>query len=604
MRERGNFRSQRAMLPMPFRFLTMLFALLFSAQMLAAQSNNAVWVQIKARPSLTEALAEAQSFDRTLDNVNGFALGGGWYAIALGPFTRAEADQTLRDLRRRNLIPRDSYITFTSAFEERFWPNGSTRITSVADPVTPPVEETEEVVETIVEDIVPDEPQEPEFKDPGETPRQARASEDLLNREQKKDLQRLLQWAGFYNSAIDGAYGRGTRGSMAAWQEANGYEATGVMTTKQRAEILAAYNAILDGMGMRTVAEFDSGIEMQIPTGVVAKTPPIYPFVTFDATTEIPAKVILISQEGDRTTMAGLFEIMQTLTIVPLDGDRRLTKNGFTIEGRSDEIVSYTEVGLRDGQIKGYTLVWPTGDEERRRRVLGEMRESFTRIDGVLAADAGIELLDDIDLLSGLEVRRPQFSRSGFFTDGSGTVVTTTAAIGSCQRITLNEDYEAQLVGQDDALGVAVLRPLENIAPMSSATFRATPLPRTSEVAAAGFSFEGLLGAPTLTYGTVEDLRGLRGEEDLTRLAMAPQPGDAGGPIFDIGGNVVGMLMARATTGPQLPNDVSLKADGAAIQTLLANAGLAADIGDQLGALDPVDLTEYASEMTVLVSCW
>jgi hypothetical protein len=64
------------------------------------------------------------------------------------------------------------------------------------------------------------------------------------------------------------------------------------------------------------------------------------------------------------------------------------------------------------------------------------------------------------------------------------------------------------------------------------------------------------------------------------------------------------MLMARATTGPQLPNDVSLKADGAAIQTLLANAGLAADTGDQLGALDPVDLTEYASEMTVLVSCW
>ena len=120
----------------------------------------------------------------------------------------------------------------------------------------------------------------------------------------------------------------------------------------------------------------------------------------------------------------------------------------------------------------------------------------------------------------------------------------------------------------------------------------------------ARWALEGLLGAPTLTYGTVEDLRGLRGEEDLTRLAMAPQPGDAGGPIFDIGGNVVGMLMARATTGPQLPNDVSLKADGTAIQTLLANAGLAADIGDQLGALDPVDLTEYASEMTVLVSCW
>jgi S1-C subfamily serine protease len=295
---------------------------------------------------------------------------------------------------------------------------------------------------------------------------------------------------------------------------------------------------------------------------------------------------------------------MQTLTIVPLDGPRRLNKNGFTLEGTDDQIVSYTEVGLRDGQIKGFTLVWPTGDEERRRRILGEMQTSFTRIGGTLAPDAGLELLDDIDLLSGLEIRRPKFSRTGFFTDGAGTVVTTLAAVNECQRVTVNEDYEAEVVSRDAALDVAVLRPTERIAPISVATFRATALPRTSEVAVAGFSFEGLLGAPTLTYGTVQDLRGLGGEVELTRLALAPQPGDAGGPVFDIGGNVVGMLMARETGSRQLPNDVSLKADSDAIQGLLESAGLSVASGDQLGALDPVDLTEYAGEMTVLVSCW
>ena len=67
---------------------------------------------------------------------------------------------------------------------------------------------------------------------------------------------------------------------------------------------------------------------------------------------------------------------------------------------------------------------------------------------------------------------------------------------------------------------------------------------------------------------------------------------------------MVGMLMARDTGARQLPNDVSLKAASDAIQSLLAASGLSAASGDQLGALDPVDLTEYAGEMTVLVSCW
>lgn len=593
----GNFRSQEATFTMPIKLLSFVLALLFGAQVAIAQSANAVWVQIKARPSLTEATVEAQRYSEVLQDVKGFALGGGWYAVALGPYTRAEADQTLRNLRRRNLIPRDSYITFTSAFDTQFWPLEGDRTAVVETQESNP--EPEETV------VVVEEPAEPEFRDAGETVREARNSENLLNREQKKDLQRLLQWAGFYNSGIDGAYGPGTRRAMAAWQEANGYEATGVMSTLQRAEILAAYNAILDGMDMRLVTDFDAGVEVQIPTGVVSKTAPIYPFVTFASRGDIEAQVILISQEGNRTSLAGLYDIMQTLTIVPLEGTRNINRNGFVIEGRDDNIVSYTEVGLSDGEIKGFMLVWPTGDEERRRRILTEMQTSFTRIDGALSPETGAELLDDIDLLSGLEIRRPKFSRSGFYTDGNGTVVTTTEAIGSCARITIGDSYDAQVAAQDEALGVAVLRPQEAIVPISFANFRSTSPRRRSEVAVAGYSFEGLLGAPTLTYGTLQDLKGLGGEEGLNRLALAPQPGDAGGPVFDIGGNVVGMLLARTNDGGrELPGDVSLSASADTLRDLLSQAGVSAQSGDQVGALDPVDLTAYAGEMTALVSCW
>ncbi len=92
--------------------------------------------------------------------------------------------------------------------------------------------------------------------------------------------------------------------------------------------------------------------------------------------------MLLISQPGDQNRLFGLYEILQTLTIIPENGPRERTDDGFTIEGTDGRIVSYTEVSLADNEIKGFTLVWPAGDEERRTRLLETMRASFTRLPG------------------------------------------------------------------------------------------------------------------------------------------------------------------------------------------------------------------------------
>ncbi len=114
-----------------------------------------------------------------------------------------------------------------------------------------------------------------------------------------------------------------------------------------------------------------------------------------------------------------------------------------------------------------------------------------------------------------------------------------------------------------------------------------------------------MLGAPTVTFGPLSDLRGLQGEEELTRLALAPLPGDAGGPVFDAGGSVVGMLLPAATdTGRQLPPDVRFAARGDMIRAILDEEGIATEIGNVSAGLAPEDLTTLAGEITVLVSCW
>ncbi len=584
---------------MPRFLLTILFAVVMTTRAAFAQQEDAVWVQVEAQPSLAQANRQIINYANRLQDVNGFALGGGWYGIALGPYNRADAETVLRAYRRDGLIPRDAYITFTSSFESQFWPIGANLLnvrveTPAAEPLAQPEAQPAAQIAPETETIVPD-----------ETPREARASEAQLTRDEKKELQSWLKWAGFYNAAIDGSYGRGTRASMSAWQAANGYETTGVLTTAQRAALKGQYNAVLDGLGLQSVSNFDAGIEMMIPTEVVSLKSTEYPFVTYTPTADLDAQVVMISQTGDQSTLFGLYDIMQTLDIVPLEGPRERKDNSFVLVGEDAARISHTEVSLIRGEIKGFTLVWPSGDEERRRRVLTEMRSSFNRIDGVLDPSAGSNAVQDIDLLAGLEIRKPKLSRSGFYIDNKGTVITTAEAVGSCQRITLDDEYDAELVGVNDQLGVAVLRPQTSLAPIAVASFRNSQPRLKSEVAVAGYSFGGVLSAPSVTFGTLSDLRGLEGEETLTRLALAPLPGDAGGPVFDTGGSVVGMLLPKADgTSRQLPGDVSFAASGDAIRALLTQEGITTDAGESLGIMAPEDLTALAGDMTVLVSCW
>jgi hypothetical protein len=75
--------------------------------------------------------------------------------------------------------------------------------------------------------------------------------------------------------------------------------------------------------------------------------------------------------------------------------------------------------------------------------------------------------------------------------------------------------------------------------------------------------------------------------------------------VVDGTGAVLGMLIpATANAGRVLPGEVSFLADAASIKTMLATAGITPETAIRQGALPPEDLTDLATSMTVLVSCW
>ena len=575
-----------------------------------ADGRDTVFIQIEAQPSLARAEDSLRRYAARVQDVNGFALGGGWYAIALGPYPEDEAPALLRNLRRSGLIPRDSYVAQPSEYQRQFWPVGTDTLAQDVETQAPRTDgrstqaRSERVAPSSTPEPAASPAASPEVQPIDETPREARASEARLTREEREDLQIALKWAGYYGGAIDAAFGRGTRGSMARWQEANGHEATGVLTTRQRAELLGQYNAVLEGLGLRVVRDTGAGIRIRLPMDVVSFDRYEAPFAHYTPTGSIDARVLLISQKGDRATLAGLYDIMQTLEIVPETGPRTLRDEAFTLIGEGPYTISHTQAWLKNGEIKGFTLIWPAGDEERRRRLLGEMQESFSRIDGTLDPTAGADRVQDIDLVSGLEIRKPKMSRSGFYVDRAGTVVTTAEVVDGCARITLDDAFDATVQTVDPATGIAVLRPVEPLAPLSVATFGET-LPRLkADVAVAGYSYGGVLSAPTVTFGQLEDVQGLQGEDSLKRLALNALDGDVGGPVVDGGGAVVGMLLPARVDGRQLPDGVSFAAKSEAIRNVLEAAGVTSAGSADTTELNPEALTARATGMTVLVSCW
>ncbi|UWR61329.1 serine protease [Phaeobacter inhibens] len=579
----------------------MTLASAFSGVAHAQQSSqDTVWIQVAARASLREAQAEAQEFAARLPDVSGFALGGGWYGIVLGPYARTDADRVLQVYRSERQIPRDSFIAFGRNLGNQFYPTAASANTEPQPTVESPV------LEPIDPAVVTEAPAEPvQTTLPDETPAEARRSESRLTREERKDLQVALKAAGFYTSTIDGAFGRGTRGSMSDWQSARGYAPTGVLTTAQRQALMDEYNAPLISVGMAPLTDTKAGIALKIPAGEVTFDRYESPFALFKSSGDLGAQVLLISQPGDKRTLYGLYDIMQTLKIVPLDGPRQRSGNSFTLEGRGNGIVSYTEARLANGEIKGFTLVWPMGDDDRRARVLAEMQTSFERIDGVLDPAVGADAPQNVDLVSGLDVRKPRLSRSGFYVDAKGSVVTTSDVVAGCARVTLDHEYQAEVAFNDSAAGIAVLRPVEPLAPMAVANLASASARLQSDIAVSGFSYEGVLGAPSLSWGSLQDVKDLTGNAGVSRLQLTSQPGDAGGPVLTTDGAVQGMLLSQSKSATQLPEGVSFAANAESLRSALSSAGVTPkDASAGATALPVGALTRQASGMTVLVSCW
>ena len=603
---------------MSFRWYALALALsLTLIPMVHAQeaAEEQAWIQIESYPSEATARARAMAYAAELADVAVFK-GRSWHAIVLGPYSPEAAAGRLAELRRSGQVPRDAFVTdgagFTGVLEDlaAAAPSQGEAVTPeapVAETVTP---ETAEVgtVEPETTQTLTEEPA-PLIAEPDETLREARSTEAELSQDERKALQEALKWYGFYTSGIDGAFGPGTRASMSAWQEANGFEPTGVLTTRQRATLVANHSADLAEFGFESVTEAEAGVEITLPLSLVAFDRYEPPFVHFSEKNGSGLQILLISEPGGPEALAGLYDILQTLDAVPETGERSLRETSFTIRAVSSKVESLAFAETRDGMVKGYLVVWNPVDADRMGRILPVLQSSFRAVGGK-ALDPGLVPMEEAALsgmLSGLELRKPARVASGVFVDQTGHVATALANVAGCAKVTIGAETAAEVAAEDAAAGLALLAPRAALAPRAVARL-ATASPRGgSEISVAGFSYGERLPAAVLTFGTFEAAEGLMGEPGWARLLAPVMAGDMGGPVLDGAGGVIGVLVpVPAEVGRQLPEGMALAADAASLGELVQGAGLAIAGGPAESGtpLSPDALNAAALGMTVQVSCW
>ncbi|MDA7451904.1 peptidoglycan-binding protein, partial [Planktomarina temperata] len=421
------------------------------AQAALAQSTlpRQVWIQLETRLNLEASLDSIEIYARDLDNVNGFEINGGWFGVAIGPYDPEQADAALQKFRAEGVIPRTSFTTTGASFGARFYPP------AVA---AQPAADTDRAANTAPQTAPPtEEPAAEQPISPAEQLKQAKASESAMTEAEKKYLQRALAWAGFYESAIDGLYGSGTRAAMKSWQNANGYNATGVLTAAQRAALIAEYQFLLAGLGFEDVVDAQAGITLRLPSALLAPASYDPPFATYAAKDTGLAQVILISQRGDRDRLAALYEVMQTLSILPETGPRNLAKSSFTIEAYDDRLHTTGFATLQGGDIKGLIFVWPRGDTARRARVEEEIFTSFTSLSGTLGEAPILSAgLTPQESLGGLTIRQPSFSQSGVFISREGHVLTAAQDFSECGKLQLQDGLPLSIAAQNAELAVLV----------------------------------------------------------------------------------------------------------------------------------------------------
>jgi len=204
-------------------------------------------------------------------------------------------------------------------------------------------------------------------------------------------------------------------------------------------------------------------------------------------------------------------------------------------------------------------------------------------------------------------------SGTGFFV-APNRVATNNHVVSGCTkdiqvRYPERASYTATISGQDATNDLVLLH--TEMPHLSVASFRFQPL-LGEAVATYGFPYSDIL-SPTgnFTLGNITALSGMKDDTRLLQTSTPIQPGNSGGPLLDMSGRVIGVVVAqldamvRMQTDRSVPQNVNFAIQSPIVMNFLSAKGVTPNLDNSSTGAQrpPSEVAEMAKKFTVQIYC-
>lgn len=340
-------------------------------------------------------------------------------------------------------------------------------------------------------------------------------------------IQTDLVWTGDFNGIPSGDFGERAIAAVKAFQERNGGKETGLLSPQERTALAAAAKAKQDAVGWRVVDDPSIGVRLGIPLKI---TP------TFignkdgtrwsSAQGQVQIETFRVNEPG--TTLAMVFDQQKKEPATRKVAYSVLRPDFFVISGTQGLKKFYARAQVKGAEVRGLVILYDQATEGIMNPVVVAMSGAFQGF--------------PTGALAGPPPKRKVEYGTGIVVNGAGYVVTDRQVTEGCYVVTLPGLGGADLVAEDKAADLALLRVygVRDLAPLAIGEAKGGDV---TLVGIADPQAQGGGGATTSVKAKLGDNRA---------LDPAPARGFSGAAALDGQGKLAGMaqLKVPVVAGP------------------------------------------------------
>ena len=200
-------------------------------------------------------------------------------------------------------------------------------------------------------------------------------------------------------------------------------------------------------------------------------------------------------------------------------------------------------------------------------------------------------------------------SGSGFIVSEDGYIVTNEHVAGSCRKIIIQPmNKVAKLIAKDANIDLAILKIDGGYKDFASFSVNTAILGES--VVAAGFPYKKLLSSSIkISTGIVSSLAGVLNDKKVVQITAPIQPGNSGGPLIDLSGNIVGIVVSKLNSKlmfkmtDDIPQNVNFAIKAKYAKTFLKKHNIKFKQQASLNKYDIPTISQAAEDYTVEINC-